>query len=81
MTLLKRRQLYQQALGTGADAGAFASALQRGGYATDPDYVSKLIATADTVRSLRASAAGAPAADAPLKLQAGLPTTSGGEPA
>jgi flagellar protein FlgJ len=80
VTLLRRSPLYRQVLGTGADAGAFASALQRGGYATDPDYVSKLVATADTVRALRASDAGA-AADAPLKLQAGLPTTSGGEPA
>jgi flagellar protein FlgJ len=79
VTLLQRSPLFRQALGTGADVGAFASALQRGGYATDPDYVSKLVATADTVRALRASDAGA-ATDAPLKLQAGLPTTSGGEP-
>jgi flagellar protein FlgJ len=42
------------ALNTGADGGAFASALQRGGYATDPDYVRKLIATAATVRELQA---------------------------
>ncbi|MGH8144537.1 MAG: glucosaminidase domain-containing protein [Steroidobacteraceae bacterium] len=74
VTLLKHSPGYQQALGTGDDAGAFASALQRGGYATDPDYVQKLVAMADTVRSLSAGA------HAPLKLQAGVPTTSGGDP-
>ncbi|MGC4028543.1 MAG: flagellar assembly peptidoglycan hydrolase FlgJ [Steroidobacteraceae bacterium] len=33
---------YSAALGTGSDTQAFASALQKGGYATDPDYVDKL---------------------------------------
>lgn len=33
---------YQQALNTGSDARAFASALARGGYATDPGYADKL---------------------------------------
>jgi flagellar protein FlgJ len=74
VTLLQRSPGYQQALGTGDDVGAFASALQRGGYATDPDYVHKLVAMADAVRSLSTGA------DVPLKLQAGVPTTSGGEP-
>jgi flagellar protein FlgJ len=37
-------------LGTGADVQAFATALQRGGYATDPAYAQKLVATAATVR-------------------------------
>ncbi|MGH8206283.1 MAG: glucosaminidase domain-containing protein, partial [Steroidobacteraceae bacterium] len=48
VTLLQRSPGYQQALGTGDNVGAFASALQRGGYATDPDYVQKLVAMADT---------------------------------
>jgi len=36
---------YADALGTGADVRAFANALQRGGYATDPEYADKLVAT------------------------------------
>ena len=31
------------ALGTGSDVRAFADALQRGGYATDPEYANKLV--------------------------------------
>ena len=45
-----------RALNTGADVTAFATALKRGGYATDPDYVQKLVATAAAVR--RAACAG-----------------------
>jgi peptidoglycan hydrolase FlgJ len=41
---------YAAARGTGTDVHAFATALQRGGYATDPSYVQKLVATAATVR-------------------------------
>ena len=33
-----------------ADVQSFAVALHRGGYATDPAYVEKLVATAATVR-------------------------------
>jgi peptidoglycan hydrolase FlgJ len=36
---------YSEALGTGSDVRAFANALQRGGYATDPEYADKLVAT------------------------------------
>jgi flagellar protein FlgJ len=44
-----REPRYADALGTGSDVRAFASALQRGGYATDPQYASKLAAVADQV--------------------------------
>jgi peptidoglycan hydrolase FlgJ len=71
VTLLQRGSHYQQALGTGEDVGAFAGALARGGYATDPAYVQKLQATAATVKALRGAA--------PLKILAGLPTTVSGE--
>ena len=57
-------------MGTGEDVGAFAAGLQRGGYATDPDYVQKLSATVASVRALRA-ADGAVS----LKLQADAPIT------
>lgn len=36
---------YAEALGTGSDVRSFANALQRGGYATDPEYADKLVAT------------------------------------
>jgi flagellar protein FlgJ len=74
--LLRSSDRYRQALGTGSDVTAFAAGLQRGGYATDPAYVQKLASVATQVRSLRDGAA-----DASLKLVAGQPTTSGGEPA
>ena len=43
---------YAAALNTGSDAGAFANALQRGGYATDPNYASKLTALAQQLKSV-----------------------------
>jgi flagellar protein FlgJ len=46
VTLLKSNPRYAGALGTGADAAAFARGLARGGYATDPQYVAKLTAVA-----------------------------------
>lgn len=53
VSLLRANPRYAGALGAGSDVHAFASALQRGGYATDPDYVHKLVATAATLRQLR----------------------------
>jgi len=38
---------YAAALNTGDDVRAFANALQRGGYATDPEYANKLVAVAE----------------------------------
>lgn len=74
VTLLQRHPRYQQALGSGADVHAFASALTRGGYATDPSYAQKLQATAASVKALRATGS-----DPALKILAGLPTTVTGE--
>ena len=50
--LLKGSPRYAAALGTGGDSGAFALALHRGGYATDPDYARKLSAVADGVGAI-----------------------------
>jgi flagellar protein FlgJ len=86
--LLKSNPRYAAALGTGNDVQAFGSVLQQGGYATDPAYASKLTAVADTLaRAMTRDPAGAvvpgvpagaaPAAAAPLKFRAALPTTSG----
>lgn len=40
--LLKNNSRYRQALEAGEDQGAFADALQRAGYATDPRYAAKI---------------------------------------
>ena len=45
--VLRDNPRYSAALGTGADVRAFANALQRGGYATDPEYADKLVAIAE----------------------------------
>jgi flagellar protein FlgJ len=50
--LLKSSPRYAGALNTGSDADAFARGLVRGGYATDPDYVSKLTAVAERLKSM-----------------------------
>jgi flagellar protein FlgJ len=44
--VLRDNPRYTAALGTGTDVRAFANALQRGGYATDPDYANKLVTVA-----------------------------------
>ena len=48
--LIRDNLRYTAALNTGSDVHAFANALQRGGYATDPDYARKLVTVADEVR-------------------------------
>ena len=49
VALLRNNPRYASALDTGGDVHAFAGALQRGGYATDPDYASKIAAVANAV--------------------------------
>jgi flagellar protein FlgJ len=44
---------YQAVLAQGRDAGAFASGLQRAGYATDPDYADKLTRVINTALRLQ----------------------------
>jgi hypothetical protein len=48
--MLKRK--YPGAVGAGGDARKFATELKRGGYATDPDYVSKLVGSAYSVSNV-----------------------------
>ncbi|HVS77780.1 MAG TPA: flagellar assembly peptidoglycan hydrolase FlgJ [Steroidobacteraceae bacterium] len=64
VALLQGDPRYAAALGTGGDVRAFASGLQQGGYATDPDYARKLGAVAHTL-------------DRTLKLSAAQPMTAG----
>ena len=49
VSLLRNNPRYAAALNTGADARAFATGLQRGGYATDPDYARKVSAVANNI--------------------------------
>lgn len=46
---------YAAALGTGSDTAAFARALQRGGYATDPEYANKLVSVSRQLKSVAAA--------------------------
>jgi flagellar protein FlgJ len=49
--LLRESPRYAAALGSGVDAAAYGQALQRGGYATDPDYATKLSGVAARLKS------------------------------
>jgi flagellar protein FlgJ len=49
VALLRGSSRYAAALNTGSDTRAFASALQQGGYATDPNYARKIAAIASTL--------------------------------
>jgi flagellar protein FlgJ len=50
--LIGNNPRYENARGVGGDVTTFASALQDGGYATDPNYAQKIIGIADEVRAL-----------------------------
>ncbi len=64
--LLGNSRRYAAVRGTGDDAHAFGTALQRGGYATDPGYARKISQVADSVgRLLEARRAAAPATPVP----------------
>lgn len=49
--LLASNPRYRSALNTGSDARAYAEALVRGGYATDPGYADKLVRIASRLQS------------------------------
>jgi flagellar protein FlgJ len=54
--LIRNNPRYEDALGTGNDVASFASALQQGGYATDPAYASKIVTVAKELRELSSRA-------------------------
>jgi peptidoglycan hydrolase FlgJ len=62
VAMLRNNPRYAAALNTGHDTQAFATALQQGGYATDPSYARKLTAVAqnlaDMPLALKSSSAG-----------------------
>jgi flagellar protein FlgJ len=49
VSLLRDNPRYAPALNTGDDVRAFATALQKGGYATDPNYANKLVAIHEVI--------------------------------
>jgi flagellar protein FlgJ len=51
-SLIRNNPRYENALGTGNDVASFASALQQGGYATDPNYAAKIVAVAREMKGL-----------------------------
>lgn len=57
---------YAAARNAGTDAGAYAAALQRGGYATDPGYAAKLARVAESVQSMLRGPAFKSASTAPI---------------
>jgi flagellar protein FlgJ len=76
VALLRNNPRYSAALNTGGNVQAFATGLQRGGYATDPDYASKIAAVANAVAHKVNDAPAASASVNDLKLSSALPITA-----
>jgi flagellar protein FlgJ len=68
---------YASALNTGSDVHAFANALQRGGYATDPEYARKLVAVAAEVGQRVAANSFKSGSGEPIVAQGPLRMTNG----
>jgi len=77
VALLRSNPRFSDALNQGDDVAGFASALQRGGYATDPQYAHKVTAVAQqVVGSLQAASAPSDSPrDAVLKFASAVPIT------
>ena len=65
---------YENARGAGGDVATFATALQEGGYATDPNYARKVVAVADEVRALTSTVARDASSENTLKFADLAPT-------
>jgi flagellar protein FlgJ len=72
--LIGNNPRYENVRGAGGDVATFASALQEGGYATDPNYAQKIVAVADEVRALTNNQA---FSDDSLKFASFSPTNGG----
>lgn len=68
--LIRDNPRYEDAVGSGQNVASFASALQQGGYATDPDYARKIVAIANEIRGATRAA--------PLKVADATPLSSSG---
>jgi flagellar protein FlgJ len=64
--LIRSNPRYEEALGCGNDVNSFATALQNGGYATDPNYAKKIVSVARELRALAADEQLKQLADAPI---------------
>lgn len=71
--LIANNPRYANARGAGGDVASFASALQRGGYATDPNYAQKIVTIAGEVRALTNN----DSSERSLKFAAMSPTNGG----
>jgi flagellar protein FlgJ len=81
VALLESNPRFSAAIGSGASVASFATALQQGGYATDPDYAQKVTAVAGQV--LAALGQSASTADSAALKFAGdqpIPTATGHAP-
>ena len=76
--VLRDNPRYAAALGTGSDVRAFANALQRGGYATDPEYANKLVAMLERMSARQSIAANAAADVNQFKSAAAAPIPAAG---
>ncbi|HWZ64802.1 MAG TPA: flagellar assembly peptidoglycan hydrolase FlgJ [Steroidobacteraceae bacterium] len=75
VALLRGNARFSAALGSGAGVGAFAGALQRAGYATDPDYANKVTRVAGEVVATLARGSAQPQVT-PLKFADAAPMPS-----
>jgi peptidoglycan hydrolase FlgJ len=66
--LIANNPRYGNALGAGQDIASFASALQQGGYATDPRYADKIVAVARELRAIAAAPEFKSNADTPIAI-------------
>jgi peptidoglycan hydrolase FlgJ len=66
--LIATNPRYGDALGAGEDVASFATALQQGGYATDPHYADKIVAVARELRAIAAGPEFKSNADAPIAI-------------
>jgi flagellar protein FlgJ len=64
--LLRNNPRYADALNTGNDSKAFATALQKGGYATDPAYAQKIMSIAQNLATSQSALKSGEAAPIPL---------------
>jgi flagellar protein FlgJ len=76
--LIRDNPRYAGAMNTGSDVEAFATALQRGGYATDPNYARKLTAVAAEVGQRIAAYPFKSASAEPIPAQGPLRISSNG---
>jgi peptidoglycan hydrolase FlgJ len=76
VALLRNNPRFQGALDSGGNVQAFASALQQGGYATDPNYAHKVTAVASQVAAAMQQTPGGN--EESLKFSAASPLTASG---